>query len=430
MAGKELSQPGEVEPSSGDNIEVMPTVSFRQARILIAVVQNSSVTGAAKAVSRSQTSVTKSIQDLERELDVTLFDRSSRGVSLTAYGDALYRGATQAAEALERASGLVPPLVASQSPGVTRFFHMDVSDKWLNAFLATAEHQNLAAAAHHLQVTSAAVSASLRKLEDSLNMTLFERSPNATVPTSFSVSLVRYVKLARSHLRHACDELASLQGVRRGSVAVGSLPLLRTIVLPKAIAKLRSAHPYIDVSTMEGRYDDLAAALRCGDIDIMVGALRGADSGEDLEEETLFNDRLSIIVRSDHPLVAKKQIEFEQLLDFEWIMPRKGTPTRHRVENAMSMRGLPMPEHIVETSSLVLLRGLLMEADYVTALSRHQVFFEEANDMLVALSIELPETSRPIGITLRASGSIPPAAELLISELRNALLETDIATSS
>ncbi len=406
----------------------MPTVSFRQSRIVLAVARNSSVTGAAKSVNRSQTSVTKSIQDLERELGVTLFDRSSRGVSPTAYGEALYRGASQAAEAIERASGLVPALVASQSPGVARFFQMDVSDKWLDAFLATAEHQNLAAAAHHLQITSAAVSANLRKLEDSLNTTLFERSPNATVPTSFSVSLVHYVKLARSHLRHACDELASLQGVRRGSVVVGSLPLLRTIVLPKAITKLRASHPYIDVSTMEGRYDDLAAALRCGDIDVMLGALRGSDSSGDLKEETLFNERLSIIVRCDHPLVSVDRIEFEQLLDFEWIMPRKGTPTRQRVENAMLMRGLPIPEHIVETSSQVVLRGLLMEADFVTALSRHQIFFEEANDMLVALPIELPETSRPIGVTLRAGGSIPPAAELLMSELRNALLETDIAS--
>ena len=401
-------------------------VSFRQARIILAVARNSSVTGAARAINRSQTSVTKSIQDLERELGVALFDRSPRGVSLTAYGEALYRGAAEAAHAFERASGLVPPIVARESPGIARFFQMDVSDKWLDAFLATAEHQNLAAAAHHLHVTPAAVAASLRKLEDSLNTTLFERSPNATVPTSFSVSLAAFVKLARSHLRHACDELESLQGVQRGSVTVGSLPLVRTIVLPRAIARLRATHPYIDVSTLEGRYDDLAAALRCGDIDLMLGALRGPDSGGELLEETLFNDQLSIVVRADHPLRAKERLRFVDLLDFGWVMPRRGTPTRPLVENAMTKRGLPMPEHIVETSSLVVLRGLLMETNYITALSRHQVFFEVANGMLTALPLDLPETSRPIGITRRAGGSVPPAAELLLSELRTVIAEANL----
>jgi LysR family transcriptional regulator of gallate degradation len=300
---------------------------------------------------------------------------------------------------------------------------MDVSDKWLDSFLATAEHQNLSAAAHHLDLTPAAVAASLRKLEDSLNSTLFERSPNATIPTSFSVSLVQYVKLARSHLRHACDELAGLKGVKQGRVVVGSLPLLRTIVLPRAIARLRKDHPYIDISTLEGPYDDLAAALRCGDIDLMLGALRGPDSGGELLEETLFDDQLSIIVRADHPLLGKQSVRLRELLDYGWIMPRQGTPTRHLIESALCQRGLPNPEHIVETSSLVVLRGLLMETDYVTPLSRHQVFLEEQHGMLAALPITLAETRRPIGITRRAVGSIPPAAELLIAELRQVIAE-------
>jgi len=401
----------------------MPHISFRQARIVLAVARNSSVTGAARAINRSQTSVTKSIQDLERELGVDLFDRSPRGVSLTAYGEAIYRGAYEAARAFEQASGPVPPIMAKESPGVARFFQMDVSDKWLDSFLATAEHQNLSAAAHHLDLTPAAVAASLRKLEDSLNSTLFERSPNATIPTSFSVSLVQYVKLARSHLRHACDELAGLKGVKQGRVVVGSLPLLRTIVLPRAIARLRKDHPYIDISTLEGPYDDLAAALRCGDIDLMLGALRGPDSGGELLEETLFDDQLSIIVRADHPLLGKQSVRLRELLDYGWIMPRQGTPTRHLIESALCQRGLPNPEHIVETSSLVVLRGLLMETDYVTPLSRHQVFLEEQHGMLAALPIILAETRRPIGITRRAVGSIPPAAELLIAELRQVIAE-------
>ena len=67
-----------------------------------------------------------------------------------------------------------------------------------------------------------------------------------------------------------------------------------------------------------------------------------------------------------------------------------------------------------------------MEANYVTALSRHQVFLEEANGMLAALPIDLAETRRPIGITRRAGGSIRPAAELLIAEIRSVLTETDL----
>lgn len=396
----------------------MPRITIRQARTFLAVAESSSVTGAAKAINRSQTSVTKAIQDLEQELGIELFDRSSKGVTLTGFGKALQRSATQAARAFETAGGLVPPLIMKESPGVARFFHMDVSDKWLDAFLATAEHQNLAAAANELHLTTAAVSANLRKLEDALHMTLFERLPNATIPNIFARSLIRYVKLARSHLRHACDELSSMKGVKTGRVTVGTLPFVRTLILPRAITRMRKTHPYLDVSTLDGRYDDLVTALRCGDIDFLVGALRGSAKDRDLMEEPLLEDRLSLIVRSGHPLQTRRALDWPDLLDYEWILPRTGTPTRTLFEAAIHGHGLESPQHVIETSSMALLRGLLVETDMVTVLSRHQIHYDEKNGILAALPFELSETRRPIGITRRDHSSMPPAADLLVQELK------------
>lgn len=401
----------------------MPQVTIRQARTFLAACRHSSITGAAQTINRSQTSVTKTLQDLERELGVELFDRSSKGVTLTAYGKVLEVAAKQAAKAFAEAGELIAPVLMQNSSGVARFFQMDISDKWLDAFLATAEHQNLSGAADNLGVTTAAVSANLRKLEDALNTTLFERLPSATLPTTFARGLVRYIKLARSHLRHACDELASMQGVKSGRIVVGSLPFVRTLILPRAIARLRREHPYIDVSTMEGRYDDLITALRCGDIDFLVGAMRGAALEAGLNEEPLFEDEISLIVRVGHPLQKRKKIGWLELLEYEWILPRRGTPTRALFESALKDRGLECPSHVVETSSTILLRGLLLEADHITVLSRHQIYYEEKHGMLAALPFELPGTNRPIGITTRANSSMSPAARLLIEDIRSAAAE-------
>ena len=365
----------------------MGAITIRQARIFLAAARHSSITGAAREINRSQTSVTKSLRDLERELGVELFDRTSRGVTLTAFGKVLEEGAKQAAAAFETAGALVPPLLMN-APSVARFFQMDVSDKWLDAFLATAENQNLAGAAKQLGVTSAAVSANLRKLEDTLNATLFERLPGTTIPTTFAKGLVQHIKLARSHLRHASDELSGLKGKKTGRVAVGSLPFVRTLVLPRAITMMRKSHPYIDVSTFEGRYADLVAALRCGDLDFLVGALRGDACNADLHEEALFEDELSLIVRCGHPLHTKSDIDWPDLLDYEWILPRRGTPTRDLFEAALVGHDLTAPQHVVETSSTVLLRGLLLETDQVTVLSRHQIYYEEAHDMLARTAVQ------------------------------------------
>lgn len=395
----------------------MPKVSIRQARTFLAVARHSSITGAAKVINRSQTSVTKSLRDLEDELGVELFDRSSKGVTLTAFGKVLEHGASQAANEFEHAGGLIPPMTMKASPGLARFFQMDVSEKWIDALLATADQQNLDAAAKQLNVTTAAVSANLRKLEDILSMSLFERLPNANIPTAFTRDLIRYIKLAQSHLRHTCDELSGMKGVKTGQVAVGSLPFMRTLILPRAIKHLRDSHPHIDITTLEGPYNDLVAALRCGDIDFLVGALRGDDCDPDLLEESLLEDKLSLIVRCGHPLEKQKEIQWRDLQGFDWVLPRHHTPTRELFETAISKHNLKTPSHVIETSSFVLLRGLLLETDYITVLSRHQIHYEEKHGILAALPLQLPETNRPIGVTRRAQSSIGPAAGLLIDTL-------------
>jgi LysR family transcriptional regulator of gallate degradation len=404
----------------------MHSIGTRQARVFLAVADSLSVTRAAKSLNRSQTSVTKSLHDLEHQLGVELFDRSSKGVSLTAYGECLLPRAREAAEAFVAAGELVPPASMQQSSSTARFFRMDVSDKWLDAFLATAELQNIAAAAAHLGLTPAAVSSSIRKLEDTLHTVLFERTPNAIIPSALGQSLTNYVKLARSYLGHACDELAGLQGVNRGRLMVGTLPFVRTIIVPRAITSMLEAHPYLDVATIEGPYDDLVAALRCGDIDLMVGALRGKAADRDLLEETILDDNLSAVVRAGHPLLNRQVLEWQDLLRFQWVLPRRGTPTRTLFEKAIVDHGLTVPPHVIETSSLVMVRGLLLESDRVTILSRHQIRFEEQTGLLAALPFELKGTGRPIGLTHRKSGSLSPAATLFAEEIRAAAAEFSV----
>src|SRR5690606_35528977 len=246
--------------------------------------------------------------------------RAAKGVQLTAFGECLRDRAREAARAFATAGRLVPPAALQRSSGMSRFFRMDVSDRWLDAFVAVAEHQSVAAAAEHLGVTPAAISSSLRKLEETLAIGLFERTPGAIVPTPLGRELTRYVKLARSHLRSAGDEIAGLRGAQRGRVVVGTLPLTRTIIVPRAVARLLETHPWLDVSTVEGPYEDLVAGLRCGDIDLVVGALRENPADTDLLEEPMFRDGLSVIVRTGHPLTRRHRPDWEELLRCPWIL--------------------------------------------------------------------------------------------------------------
>lgn len=402
-------------------MEALPSITIRQARMFRETVEHQSVSGAARAINRSQTAVTKSLQDLEQTLGVSLLDRTSRGVTPTRFGQALKSRADLVATAFQEASLLISPAVLKQTPGLVRFFQMDVSQKWLEAFVAIAAHRNLQTAARSLGISRSAVSANLRKLEDALDLTLFERQPNAMIPSQIGGKLLLFVKLARNHLRHAYDELAAMQGVERGRVDVGSLPVFRAQVLPNAIAQLGKKHGYIDVATREGEYAELLSALRCGDIDFLAGALHEDSSDADLSTEVLKEDTLRLVVRSDHPLVLNKDLTWDDLLQHRWILNRPGNPSRELFEQELRHNQLEVPDPAVETSSIFVTRGLLCASDCIAVLSAPQVYYELELGLLTVLPFELTKAKRMVGLVTRAHGSLSPAAALLIECIRDAL---------
>lgn len=401
----------------------MSKFPVRQARAFLEVARQSGVTRAAAVLNKSQTSVTRAIRDFERSLGFDLFKRSSRGMELTAYGKVFHPKAAAALEQFQAARKLVPPETLNASPGAARLFRMDVSDQWLDALVAAVETQNVAAAANQLGITPAAVNVSLRKLEDSLGLPLFERSAMTLDSTAFAKGAVRQVKLARNLLRQGVEAMASIQGATHGRVVVGTLPFVRTVIVPTAVMRLLDAHSELRIATKEAPYDDLITDLRCGDVDILVGALRGPSADADVEEEQLIEDKLSVIVRAGHPLLKRPALRWADLLAFPWVLPRRGIPTRDLLNARLKERGLEEPKRLVESSSFIIQRALVMDSDRLTVLSRHQCRREERAGLLACLDFELPGTARPIGITRHAHHDLSPAAALLAEEVRRATVE-------
>ena len=69
--------------------------TLRQLQFFIAAAEAGSVTGAARALSISQSSVTEAIRALEDDLGVGLFERQARGLEITHKGSAFLRHARQ-----------------------------------------------------------------------------------------------------------------------------------------------------------------------------------------------------------------------------------------------------------------------------------------------------------------------------------------------
>jgi LysR family transcriptional regulator of gallate degradation len=395
-------------------------ISLRHLKSALYVFEYKNVTRAANKLNRSQTAITKAIGELEAALNCSLFDRSSTGMMPTVHGEALAHRVRLAANEFDRAGlsyqQFVPGGRGYQSIPV---FSMDISYKRLAAFIALYQTRDISEAARILGVTKAAVYNSVRQMEELLDLTLFEREPGGVAPTTYCGILARHTKLAFAEIRHALEDIASLDGITRGNVAIGTLPYTRTYLTPRAINRLLKAYPQLSVTTQEGPYSVLQAGLRSGDLDVIVGAVRTTEPGADIVTETLIEDRLAVIARKGHPLTTRKKISFRDLQDLEWVLPASETPSRLLFDETCRKHKMHTPEQAVQTSSQSMVRGLLLDSDRVALLSEHQIYYDRKAGLLEVLPVELEETYRPIGITLRAHTQPSPAALLFLDELRS-----------
>lgn len=391
---------------------------LRHLRAFLAAADQGSANRAGVALYRAQSAVSRSIHKLEDELGVALFERRARGMLLTEYGRVLLARARRVHAEMQSARAEIAALAEKGSVGNAPIFGMLTHERRVRAFVALAEQHHMPSVAESLRITQPAVSIAIRQIEDSIGVALFRRTARGTMPTPAGAALALRLKRALAEVRYAVGEIASLRGITQGTVTVGALPLGRTRLLPESIAAVVARHPGLRIGTMEASFEALAASLRAGDLDFILGALRPADYARDLEGEPLADDELGIVCRHGHAWAMRNSISPADLALAHWVLPRVNTPNRMLFERALAARGLSPPNVMVETSDLAVLRGVLLNSDLLSAISPRQIAYELDARLLTLLPFPLRDTRRVIRITRRSDSIASPGAKILIEEVR------------
>lgn len=366
--------------------------NLRHLRLFVAVADLKSLTLASENWHISQPAVTQAINKLERETGGRLFERSRNGLFLTPRGEVLERR-------VRRAFALLDPALDEISPRL----RLSLSFAQLQALIAVSESENFTLAARRLALAQPTVHRAVTQVEREAARSLFERTSFGILPTRLCQALVQAARLAIYELDQSEAELATFSGDEAGTIVIGAMPLARSVLLPRALARFRSEQPTYPVRIYDGPYDELLGALRRGTVDFLIGALRDPAPIGDIVQTRLFDDRLALLARPDHPLAGREMISVDELLAYPFVVPRQGTPTRTQFETIFRTAGREPPHRLIESGSLVLMRELLAESDHLGCLSRHQSQRECDRGLLTALSFPSDHLLRPIGLTCRAN---------------------------
>jgi DNA-binding transcriptional LysR family regulator len=375
--------------------------SLRRLRAFAAVCDCGSAARAAGRVHMSQPAVSAAIAALEQSSGASLFVRGNRGMTPTAAGERL---AQRVCAALQHLDGAAAQLLGD-TPAARRW-PRTVTAVQLRALRALAETRGMSSAARSLGISEPSVHRAMRGLEASVGLALWRWAGSSLDLSREALLLARAANLHASELRMGFEEVRELRGELDGLILAGALPMPRSAWLPASLSATLREFPRSRIEVMDGPYESQLSALREGNIDVLLGALRLPGPGSDISQEALFEDPLSIVVRAQHPLTAAAACPSggpspAQLRSLSWLLPPRPTPARQVFEQFMSAQGAGPARCVVECNSLVTIRALLLQSDYAALISAKQIEFERQVDKLCVLGSPIPGTAHPIGLAMR-----------------------------
>ncbi|PXY22543.1 LysR substrate-binding domain-containing protein [Prauserella muralis] len=280
-----------------------------------------------------------------------------------------------------------------------------------------AEHGSVVRAAEHLHVTQPVVTRGLRELETILGARMFDRGPRGVELTIYGSAFVEHARAVLAQIRQAGQHVAELGEAKVGTVTVGTHLAGTTVLLPRAIARLKRQRPHVTVVVKDATPDVLHLDLLGGRIDLMVGRLAPPADDARLSQVRLYDEAIRLVTRTGHPAQELPAPSIADLLGYPWILPVRETALRREIENVFFAEGVPLPADRVECTSNPILHTLLTETDAIAAMP---MLVAAEDDKLSLLPSTLPSVSRRVGVTLPRDRTPGPTARLLLECLHDA----------
>jgi DNA-binding transcriptional LysR family regulator len=386
-------------------------LSLRHLVVSREVARSGAVNAAARSLHLSQPAATQAIAAVERYFGGRLFDRTTAGMRPTPAGQ-------RCLDRIERALSELHGAMAALLPAVAARTERALTVGQLEALIALVKHGSFRAAAKALGMSVPTLHQAARTLEQVSGMTLLERTSFGLRPNRDGERLARHAGLALSELLQARHEFTAFHGNEQGRTVIGAMPLSRTGLVPDAVVQFMARYPLHTIEVLDGPYETLLRALRDGSADVLIGALRQPAPANDVYEEPLFDDPLTLVVRAAHPLTRGAAPDLPQLRKYPWIAPRLGTPLRRHFEALFKGSGIPCPTGTIECNSQVAASAILQGSDRIMLLSARQVMADVSAGVLATLPHPHGRVVRTIGLTLRVGWQPTEPQQVLLDLLR------------
>jgi LysR family hydrogen peroxide-inducible transcriptional activator len=267
----------------------------------------------------------------------------------------------------------------------------------LQYVLAVAEHKNFTLAADKCFVTQPTLSMQIQKVEEELNIQIFDRTKKPIQLTEIGQKIVNQAKNIVNEADRMKDIVEQQKGFIGGEFKLGIIPTVMPTLLPMFLNTFVKKYPKVKLIIEELNTDDIILKLKNGNLDAAIAA---TPLNEDkLKEIVIYYEPFVAYIPEKHRIADKNEIEVSDLNLDEILLLQDGHCFRDGILNLCKNQDVaPANNFQIQSGSFETLIKLADEGLGLTLLPYLHTLDLKENDKLKLKHFKDPKPAREISL--------------------------------
>ena len=267
----------------------------------------------------------------------------------------------------------------------------------LQYVLAVAEHKNFTLAADKCFVTQPTLSMQIQKVEEELNIQIFDRTKKPIQLTEIGQKIVNQAKNIVNEADRMKDIVEQQKGFIGGEFKLGIIPTVMPTLLPMFLNTFVKKYPKVKLIIEELNTDDIIIRLKNGNLDAAIAATPLNE--EKLKEIVIYYEPFVAYIPEKHRIADKKEIEVSDLNLDEILLLQDGHCFRDGILNLCKNQDVaPANNFQIQSGSFETLIKLADEGLGLTLLPYLHTLDLKENDKLKLKHFKDPKPAREISL--------------------------------
>jgi LysR family hydrogen peroxide-inducible transcriptional activator len=266
----------------------------------------------------------------------------------------------------------------------------------LEYIVALDSFRHFSQAAENCFITQPTLSMQIQKLEEELDIKIFDRTKQPVIPTEMGAVIIAQARIALREAQMIKEIINDQKDTLSGELRIGIIPTLAPYLLPPLYKSMKEKYPKLNLIIREAITEDVIHELKNNRLDcgLVVTPLKDPSIREDI----LFYEELFIYASPKNPLAEKKFVLASEIdANRLWLL-EEGHCFRSQILNLCELRKNSSIQFKYETGNMETLKRMVDKSDGITILPELAVREISKSRLKLVKRIKQPCPAREVSL--------------------------------